>query len=44
MKTIQANPDLLTRVSDYAHANPMEAFFVMTILLGVACWKLKDAI
>ena len=44
MKTIQANPDLIARVSDIAHANPLEFLFVVTILLGVACWKLKDFI
>ena len=44
MKFLQANPDLLTQARELAVANPVESFFLMTALLMVACWKLKDSI
>lgn len=44
MKTLQANPDLLTTIETLVRANPMEAFFVATVVLLSACIQFRGII
>lgn len=44
MKTLQANPDLMTTIETLVRANPLESFYLATAILLAACFQLRGII